>query len=150
MHKARVRANRRFWGKINALEAQDKDAGRRCANGACLRAPGDRDRRERLLEDNMGKEKTEELCGKVTAEERDEIKELFIRKNALAELFIVVSKLDSDSSGVLYEKALKDMGETSTAFHAWWERKAAQYGWKAADGGTWRIDFETCEIYLVQ
>jgi len=148
MHKARVRANKRFWGKIDALVAMGVrgNAEGQCANGACRRAPGDRSRHGRLLEDDM----TEELCGKVTQEERDEIKELFMRKNALAELFLVLGKLDSGSFNPLYEKVVRDMGETTHAFHAWWDNKAAQYGWKGAEGGNWRIDFQTGEVYLVR
>ena len=124
--------------------------GRRCANGACLESPDGRSRHGRLLEGNMGKEKTEEVCGKVTMEERDEIKALFLRKNALSELFLVLSRLDSGSLDPLYEKVVKDMGETAQAFHSWWDNKVAQYGWKGIEGGNWRVDFVTCEVYLVR
>ena len=39
--------------------------------------------------------KLENKCGKVEANERDEIKELYFRKNALKELFLTLPKLEN-------------------------------------------------------
>jgi CXXX repeat modification system protein len=89
-------------------------------------------------------------CGKVTIEERDEIKKLFQRKTALAELFAPLAKLEDAALDRLYEKVIIDIGKTSTEFHNWWEQKAKQYAWDSIDGGNWRIDFDTCEVFLVQ
>ena len=83
--------------------------------------------------------------GQVTAEERDEIQALFERRNGLNELAHILT-IDNTE---LYEKLIKDMGETSTKFQNWWSRMAALYQWESADDGHWEIDFETCEIFLI-
>jgi CXXX repeat modification system protein len=83
--------------------------------------------------------------GKVSSEERDEIQALFERKNGLNEL----AKILSIDNIALYEKLVKDLGETSTKFQNWWSEKATKYQWEAADNGNWEIDFNTCKIYLV-
>lgn len=92
----------------------------------------------------------ETSCGKVSPEERDEIKRLFQRKLALAELFQAVAKMDPTKMEAFYEKALLDMGETTQKFQSWWETAARRHGWKAIMGANWRIDFDTCEVFLVQ
>lgn len=95
-------------------------------------------------------EMTEISCGKVTPKERDEIKNLFQRRLALTELFGSLTKLDGSASEKLYEKIVIDLGKTSSDFHNWWEKKAKQYEWKSINGGNWRIDFDTCEVFLVE
>jgi len=82
--------------------------------------------------------------GKVSAEERDEIQSLFERKNGLAEL----AKIVSVDNAPLYEKLVKDMGETSVRFQRWWDETSAKYQWRSAPNGNWEIDFDTCEIFL--
>jgi CXXX repeat modification system protein len=88
--------------------------------------------------------------GRVTPEERDEIRDLFLRKSALTELFLSLSKLDAGSlqSSPLYDKIIRDMGDVTVKFQSWWENKAKQYGWEGRSGGNWNIDFDTCEIFL--
>lgn len=88
--------------------------------------------------------------GRVSPEERDEIKALFMRKTALTELFLSLSKLDAEAlaASPLYEKVVRDMGEVTVRFQRWWEEKAQAHGWPAKAGGSWNIDFETCEIFL--
>ena len=83
--------------------------------------------------------------GQVTPAERDEIQKLFERKNGLTELAKIVTA-DNDE---LYEKLIKDMGETGTKFQQWWDAKAQQYGWESHPKGNWEINFQTCEITLV-
>ena len=85
------------------------------------------------------------VVGKVTPEERDEIQKLFERKNGLTELAKIVNANDTE----LYEKLVKDMGETGTKFQKWWDSKAKQYGWESHPKGNWEIDFQTCEITLI-
>jgi CXXX repeat modification system protein len=85
------------------------------------------------------------LVGKVTIEESREIQSLFERKNGLMEL----AKVLPSSNEELYEKLVKDMGETSTRFQNWWDSKSVQYGWESVDRGSWEINFDTCDIYLV-
>lgn len=83
--------------------------------------------------------------GQVTPEERDEIQALFERRNGLNELAKIVTADNEE----LYEKLVKDMGETGTKFQSWWNRMADKYQWESIDGGNWEINFDTCDIYLV-
>lgn len=85
------------------------------------------------------------LVGQVTPEEKEEIQALFERRNGLNELAKIVTADNAD----LYEKLVKDLGETGTKFQSWWDRMAAKYQWESVDGGNWEINFETCEIFLV-
>lgn len=83
--------------------------------------------------------------GNVTMEERDEILALFERRNGLNELAKILTAENVD----LYEKLVKDMGETSTKFQNWWDTMAAKYQWESAEEGHWEINFDDCGIYLV-
>lgn len=85
------------------------------------------------------------IVGTVTPEERAEIQALFERRNGLQEL----AKILTPDNQELYEKLVKDMGETSTKFQHWWDEKAKQYGWESHPKGNWEINFQTCEITLV-
>lgn len=87
----------------------------------------------------------EKLVGQVTEEEKKEIQSLFERKNGLSELSKILTA-DNDS---LYEKLIKDMGETGTRFQQWWDRMSTKYEWERDPQGNWEIDFDTNDIYLV-
>lgn len=86
-----------------------------------------------------------EIVGQVTVEEKNEIQMLFERRNGLNELAQILTPEKEE----LYEKLVKDMGETSTRFQQWWDSMSQKYQWKSVDGGNWEINFDTCEIYLV-
>ena len=86
------------------------------------------------------------VVGQVTPEERTEIQTLFERRNGLNEL----AKILTADNGELYEKLVKDLGETGVKFQQWWDRMADKYQWESAEGGNWEINFETCEIFLVK
>ena len=85
------------------------------------------------------------VIGQVLPEERDEIQTLFERRNGLNELAKIVTADNAD----LYEKLVKDLGETGTKFQSWWDRMAQKYQWESVEGGHWEINFDTCEISLV-
>ena len=85
------------------------------------------------------------VVGQVTVEETNEIQTLFERRNGLNELAKIVTADNTE----LYEKLVKDMGETSSKFQSWWDTMAQKYQWESAENGNWEINFETCEIYLV-
>ena len=85
------------------------------------------------------------LVGSVTPEERDEIQRLFERRNGLNELAKILTADNSE----LYERMVKDMGETSTRFQQWWDTMAQKYAWEGTENGNWESNFETCEISLV-
>ena len=87
---------------------------------------------------------TKKLVGQVTPEERTEIQTLFERRNGLNEL----AKILTADNAELYEKLVKDMGETSRKFQSWWDSMAQKYNWKSTPNGHWEINFETCEIFL--
>lgn len=82
--------------------------------------------------------------GQVTPEERDEIQRLFERRNGLNEL----AKILTPDNNELYERLVKDMGETGSKFQNWWDRMAKRYEWRGTENGHWEINFDTCEIYL--
>ena len=88
---------------------------------------------------------TKKLVGQVTPEERTEIQTLFERRNGLNEL----AKILTSDNVELYEKLVKDMGETSTKFQNWWNRMSQKYQWESSEDGNWEINFDTCEIYLI-
>ncbi len=83
--------------------------------------------------------------GQVTVEEKKEIQALFERRNGLKELFQVVTPSNTE----LYERVVKDMGETSSKFQKWWDNMSAKYKWQGVENGNWEINFDTCEIFLV-
>ena len=85
------------------------------------------------------------LVGKVTPEEKNEIQTLFERRNGLNELAKILTVENSE----LYEKLVKDMGETGVRFQGWWDKMSQKYSWESVQGGNWEINFETCEIFLV-
>jgi len=86
------------------------------------------------------------LIGKVTEAERDEIRMLFERKNALTELFKTVDV----SKDELYDKIVVDMGKTASKFQTWWDEKSLTYQWESLSNHRWEIDFNTCQIYLAE
>ncbi|MDE7441935.1 MAG: CXXX repeat peptide modification system protein [Muribaculaceae bacterium] len=83
--------------------------------------------------------------GRVTPEERDEIQTLFERRNGLNELAKILTVENTE----LYDKLVKDMGETGTKFQNWWDRMAVKYQWESAPNGNWEIDFNDGVIFLV-
>lgn len=88
---------------------------------------------------------TKKNVGQVTVEEKNEIQMLFERRNGLNEL----AKILTADNTELYEKLVKDMGETGTKFQKWWDTMAQKYQWESAPNGNWEINFETSEINLV-
>ena len=83
------------------------------------------------------------LVGKVTEEEKNEILQLFERRNGLNELAQIIKEDDS-----LYERVVKDMGQTAIQFQAWWDVNSSKYNWESHPDGNWEIDFNTNEIFL--
>ena len=88
---------------------------------------------------------TRKIVGQVTVEEKNEIQSLFERRNGLNELAKIVTADNTE----LYEKLVKDMGETGTKFQNWWDRMSQKYQWESSENGNWEINFDTCQITLV-
>lgn len=89
---------------------------------------------------------TKKIIGQVTTDEKNEILRLFERRNGLREL----SKILTADNSELYEKLVKDLGETGVKFQSWWDRMSEQYQWESEANGHWEINFDTCEICLVE
>lgn len=89
---------------------------------------------------------TKKKVGQVTEEEKNKIQILFERRNGLNELAKILS---SDNNVELYERLVKDLGETTTKFHLWWDEMASKYQWESFENGSWEINFQTNEIFLV-
>ena len=85
------------------------------------------------------------IVGLVSPEEAQEIKILFERRNGLNEL----AKILTPENVELYERLVKDLGETATKFQKWWDTMAFKYQWESTSSGSWEINFETNEIILV-
>lgn len=85
------------------------------------------------------------VVGSVTEEEKNAIQKLFERRNGLNELAKILTKDNVE----LYERLVKDLGETGTKFQNWWDEMAIKYQWESAENGTWEINFQTNEIILV-
>ncbi|MDR3287723.1 MAG: CXXX repeat peptide modification system protein [Prevotellaceae bacterium] len=83
--------------------------------------------------------------GQVSEEEKNEIQTLFERKNGLIEL----SKILNADNESLYEKLVKDMGETNSHFQKWWDDMSTKYNWENHPKGNWEINFTTNEIFLI-
>ena len=88
---------------------------------------------------------TRKLVRQVTPEEKNEIQALFERRNGLNEL----AKVLTPDNAELYEKLVTDMGTTGTKFQNWWDTMAQKYRWESSPNGNWEINFDTCEIFLV-
>lgn len=85
------------------------------------------------------------VVGQVSELEKREIQVLFERRNGLNEL----AKILTADNTELYERLVKDLGETNVKFQKWWNQMSEKYQWESIDGGNWEIDFDTCEIYLI-
>lgn len=83
--------------------------------------------------------------GFVSVDEKNEIQALFERRNGLNEL----AKILTADNEELYNRLVKDMGETAAKFQKWWDSMARKYQWESAPDGSWEIDFNECKIYLV-
>ncbi|MCM1074081.1 MAG: CXXX repeat peptide modification system protein [Ruminococcus sp.] len=84
------------------------------------------------------------VVGHVTEEEKNEIQTLFERRNGLNEL----AKILSPDNAELYERLVKDLGETTTKFQQWWDTMSTKYQWEGTENGNWEINFQTNEILL--
>lgn len=85
------------------------------------------------------------IVGRVSEDEKNEIQHLFERRNGLKEM----AKILPADNVELYEKLVKDLGETSVKFQRWWDDMSAKYSWETSADGSWEINFQTNEIYLI-
>ncbi len=90
--------------------------------------------------------KQKKNIGRVASEERDIIRYLYEHKNGLLEL----AKVLTADNAEIYEKVVQDLGQTNIKYQQWWDSMADKYGWEKIDDGRWEIDFESCEVFLVE
>lgn len=87
---------------------------------------------------------TRKLIGEVSISEKDEIQFLFERKNGLLELAKVIQPEDA-----IYDRLIEDISSITAKYHNWWDRMSTKYKWELVDNSNWRIDFDTCRVYLI-
>lgn len=80
---------------------------------------------------------------KLSKKEEAEISDLFEKKIALENLAKVVDA----SNDSLYSKIIKDYGHVLALFDRWWDEMSNKYNW---EGNTWKIDFVTKEVIIVE
>ena len=129
MHKARVRANERFQKKLSELQKAEGFTPMVCVDGRC-KSPA----------------ATGKVVGRVTKEESKYIQHLFFRREALEDLFSLLPEM-KDAPADLYERLLQDTGEVVRQYEEWWAKMGEKYKWER--GGSWRISFDSCEIFVV-
>lgn len=85
------------------------------------------------------------IVGRVTEDEKKEIQKLYERRNGLHELARILNADNED----LYERLVKDLGDTSTKFQKWWDDMVEKYHWESSPNGSWEINFQSNEIVLI-
>jgi CXXX repeat modification system protein len=88
------------------------------------------------------------FVAKVPVTERDAIRELYVRKIGIAEAFAIMARTEGAQATPLYRQIVEDLGEATVAFQSWWDRTAKAYAWQSIPGKKWRIDFDTCDVWL--
>ncbi|MBR1462623.1 MAG: CXXX repeat peptide modification system protein [Prevotella sp.] len=84
------------------------------------------------------------MTHEVNTPSEEQCKTAHIERNTSRSLLCAIRE-----NSELYEKLVKDMGETGTKFQQWWDVKAKQHGWESHPNGNWEINFQSCEITLV-
>ncbi|EMS69710.1 CXXX repeat peptide modification system protein [Ruminiclostridium cellobioparum] len=95
---------------------------------------------------------TGELVGTVTEEEKNEILVLYERKMGIEELAATLDSdlLSDDKKESLQDKMIAELGKVTVNMQLWWDRMYEKYRWKSIHGHKWNIDFQTCEIFLIE
>ena len=90
------------------------------------------------------------LIGKVNEEEKNEIMVIYERRLGIEELMYTFKSnlLSEEESEKLLSKMSLEAGKGKIDSERWWQRMFQKYGWEAEEGRNWRIDFDTCDIYL--
>jgi CXXX repeat modification system protein len=87
------------------------------------------------------------FVGSVTETEKQEIENLYNRKNSLAEMIMLID-LKEYKNDAIYERILEDMTVTSKKYSQWWQKKSEKYNWHKFEKGSWTLDFDTNKVYL--
>lgn len=84
--------------------------------------------------------------GKINSDERDVIQRLVSRKQSLQDLILTLTDSEISEGNYIYEKLIKDMEKNQLELKEWWNKTSKQYNWT---GETWRVVFDTCEIFQI-
>jgi CXXX repeat modification system protein len=91
--------------------------------------------------------KMKRRIGQVSEQEKQEIRALANRKNALIELSKIIEVNDGNRSQ--YEKLVQDIVEATICFRQWWNDMETKRQWNKQPAESWEIDFRTNDVYLV-
>ena len=93
--------------------------------------------------------------GTISESEANQVMEMYQRKIALENLFLVLSERqainDQDTAtgtNIMYEKLLKDTADIQQKLGTWWQEISEKYGWEYDRTQTWEIKFLTKEVFL--
>lgn len=88
-----------------------------------------------------------DMVVKVTEDEKNEIKDLFFRNEALTLIKAILEDQKKDATLWLREKVTKDLLVMERLYNGWWKETSQKYG---LSGTKWRVDFFTNEIVSVE
>ncbi|MDT8719432.1 CXXX repeat peptide modification system protein [Clostridium sp. 19966] len=89
--------------------------------------------------------------GVVSEIEKLELMKLYEKKNAIEELEFSINKSDLGEKDIekIKEKIIIQKPIIVNQFNEWWKSKANKYSWQGKEGGQWRINFDSNEIFLI-
>lgn len=90
-----------------------------------------------------------EKIGKISEKDANELQNVFERKTALESLLSISTDNPLLINEKVYEKFIKDYRLTCESLQHKWGEIGKKYALKRAENGTWTIDFNHNEIYLV-
>ena len=89
------------------------------------------------------------FIGLVTPDERDTVRILHLRRQALKDLLFSTQMFSPSDIPNLYEKIISDLGKTIHDHDQWWDEMALRYSWKSVQGYKWHLDFSSCEVMQI-
>lgn len=88
--------------------------------------------------------------GTISAEERDYIQAIHYRKSALLELFSSMTHNSSKTDhSDLFDKLVSELSAANQKYQAFWDAASQLHQWPSIEGGSWELNFTTCEVFLV-
>lgn len=88
----------------------------------------------------------EKYVWKLSEEEVSEIRKLFEKKVALENLV----KIIDPENQKLYAKVTEDYTTLLSQYQGWWGTMSQKYNWERSEKGGWTVNFETCEVFLME
>lgn len=86
--------------------------------------------------------------GRITRQEKNEIKALFFRSRSNKNLLMTLHDKDSfEFNENLFQKVTDENKLLNDKMQEWWSKKAFEYKW---EGYSWYIDFNTNEIFVYE